>query len=300
LTIGVLPNFVIVGVSRAGTTTLFNALSAHPQVCGSSPRETRYFHPVRYGEPLAPIADYSAYFRRYAGEPVVMECTPDYFYGGAATARTIKDACDPRVMVVLREPISRLISFYRFMQSRLQLPRGMTLIDYVARCQVVPEANMNRRDTNVYTGLWSGQFARQLPDWIGVFGDRLDIVFFDDLLADQPAVLAEQCRRLGIDPVLARASADAEIIAAGYRSPAVQRAADFAAKRSRAVFRRYPAIYSNGRRIYEAINQRPGAATAIPATAQREISAIYQPWNELLGQQLRDIGHTRLPDWLSQ
>jgi hypothetical protein len=75
LTSGTVPNFIVIGVSRAGTTMLFNALSAHPQVCGSSTKETRYFQAVRYGEPLAPIANYNAYFRRCAGEPVIMECT---------------------------------------------------------------------------------------------------------------------------------------------------------------------------------------------------------------------------------
>jgi Sulfotransferase domain len=297
---GALPNFIVVGVSRAGTTTLFNALAAHPQVCASSTKETRYFQAVRYGEPLAPLSDYQAYFRRFSGEPVVMECTPDYFYGGAATAQAIKATCDPRVTIILREPISRLISFYRFMGSRLQLPRDMTLTSYVTRCLAVPEANMNRRDTNVYTGLWGGQYARHLPAWLETYGDRLDIVFFDDLAADPAALLARLCRRLGIDPTEAQPATDPENPSAGYRSPTAQRAAAFAAKRSRAVFRRFPALYATSRRLYEAVNQQQSAETPVAATALREISAVYQPWNELLGQQLRDAGHSQLPEWLSQ
>src|SRR4051794_31079691 len=155
-----LPNFIIVGVSRAGTTTMFNALAEHPQVCASTSKETRYFQAVRYGEPLPPLSEYQAYFRRCSGEPVTMECTPDYFYGGAATAASIKAVCDPRVMIILREPISRLISFFRFMQARLQVPADMTLQQYVERCQAVPDEHMNDRANNVYTGLWGGQYAR--------------------------------------------------------------------------------------------------------------------------------------------
>jgi hypothetical protein len=300
LTSAVLPNFVIVGVSRSGTTSLFNALAAHPQICASSTKETRYFQAVRYGEPLAPIADYQAHFRRYSGQPVVMECTPDYFYGAAATAQAIKAVCDPRVLLILREPISRLISFYGFMQSRLQLPRDMTLTDYIARCQAVPDANMNRRDTNVYTGVWSGQYARQLPDWIDTYGDRLDIVFFDDFISDPATTLAEISRRLGIDPAAAPTETDTENTSAGYRSPAAQRVAAFTAKRSRALFRRYPALYAGSRRLYEAVNQRQATPTHVAATVRREISAVYQPWNELLAHQLHDIGHTDLPEWLAQ
>jgi hypothetical protein len=169
---GSLPNFIVVGVRRAGTTTMFEALSAHPQVCSSATKETRYFQAVRYGEPLRPIGDYQAYFRRYSGEPITMECTPDYFYGGAATAQAIQEVCDPRVAIILREPLSRLISFYRLMHGRSQIPKDMTLQRYVERCQAVPDVDMNRRASNPYTGLWAGQYARFLPAWLEAFPGR--------------------------------------------------------------------------------------------------------------------------------
>jgi hypothetical protein len=184
LTRAALPNFIIAGVSRAGTTTMFNALAAHPQVCSSTTKETRYFQAVRYGEPLAPLSEYQSYFRRCGAQPVTMECTPDYFYGGAATAAAIKSVCDPRIAIILREPISRLISFYRFMQSRLQIPQDMSLQQYVERCLAVPDADINDRANNVYTGLWGGQYARVLPDWLAAYPGRCDVYFFDDLVAD--------------------------------------------------------------------------------------------------------------------
>jgi hypothetical protein len=297
---GVLPNFIVVGVSRAGTTTLFNALSTHPQVCSSTTKETRYFQAVRYGEPLAPVGEYRAHFRRYANEPVVMECTPDYFYGGAATAAAIKEVCNPRVTIILREPISRLISFYSFMRVRLQIPQDMTLQRYVERCQALPEADMNRRASNVHTGLWGGQYARFLPDWLAAYPDRCDIYFFDDLIADAATLLADQCKQLGIDPLEVLAPDDAENSSDSYRSPAAQRFAAAAAKHSRGLFRRYPELYTRSRRAYEALNQRPTPPAPIPETVRREINAIYRPWNELLSQQLHDAGHRDLPGWLSQ
>jgi hypothetical protein len=301
LTSGSVPNFIVVGVSRAGTTMVFNTLSAHPQVCGSSTKEARYFQAVRYGEPLAPLAAYQAYFRRYAGEPVTMECTPDYFYGGAATAQAIKEVCDPRVTIILREPISRLISFFRFMQSRLQLPADMTLQEYVGRCQALPETSMNLRSSNVYTGLWGGRYAQFMPAWLEAFPGRCDVYFFDDLIADPAALIADQCRRLGIDPAAARTKPEIENPSIGYRSPTAQRVAAMTAKRSRALFRRYPALYGPSRRAYEAVNQRRSwAATPVAETVRREISAVYRPWNELLAHQLHDAGVGTLPPWLAQ
>jgi hypothetical protein len=57
---------------------------------------------------------------------------------------------------------------------------------------------------------------------------------------------------------------------------------------------------SNGADEYDALNQRAPIDTPIAATVRREISAAYRPWNELLGQQLRDAGHVALPEWSSQ
>ncbi|MGN6475403.1 MAG: sulfotransferase family protein, partial [Mycobacteriales bacterium] len=261
-----LPNFIVVGVSRAGTTTVFNTLSRHPQVLASSTKETRYFQSVRYGEPLPPLAEYEAYFRRYDGEPVVMECTPDYFYGGQETATAIKATCDPRVAVILREPVSRLISFFPFMQGRLQVPAEMTLEEYVAKCRAVPAEEMNTRAANTYTALWGGQYARFLPDWLETFPGKCDIFFFDDLRADPIGLLGEQCARLGIDPKLLPAEVPVDNSAPAYRSRGMQRTAAFLARRGRAVLHRYPALYSRARRGYEAVNKAEAPRVEVPST----------------------------------
>ncbi|HWA64965.1 MAG TPA: sulfotransferase [Mycobacteriales bacterium] len=294
-----LPNFVVVGVSRAGTTTVFNTLSKHPQVLASSTKETRYFQAVRYGEPLAPLADYEAYFRRYTGQPVVMECTPDYFYGGERTAAAIKEVCDPRVAIILREPASRLISFFQFMQGRLQIPADMTLPDYVDRCRALSPAEADTRAGNNFTALWGGQYARWLPAWLSAYDGRCDIFFFDDLIRDPLGLLAEQCRRLGIDPARLPAAVPVDNSAPAYRSPVMQRAAASGARLGRRVLHRYPKLYSTARRSYEAVNKAEAATVDVPPTLRREIEALYRPWNEQLRNQLHEAGVTNLPSWLT-
>jgi hypothetical protein len=296
----VLPNFIIVGVSRAGTTMVFNTLARHPDILSSSTKETRYFQAVRYGEALRPLSEYEAYFRRHSGQSVTMECTPDYFFGAEATAAAIKAVCDPRVTVILREPTSRLISFFQFMQGRLQVPATMTLTEYVNRCQSVATEAMNDRVNNNYTGLWAGQYARFLPAWLDAFPGRCDVFFYDDLRADAMALMAEQCRRLGVDPAALPKAAVIDNSAPSYRSSAVQRAAAFGARRGQAILHRYPKIYETARKTYEAVNKSPEhPQTAVPETLRREIEAIYRPWNEQLRDQLVAAGVGNLPPWLT-
>lgn len=294
-----LPNFIVLGVSRAGTTTVFNTLSRHPQILSSSTKETRYFQPIRYGEPLRPVDEYESYFRRHSGERITMECTPDYFYGAAPTAAAIKDVCDPRVAVILREPTARLISFFRFMQGRLQLPASMSLVEYVERCQAIPAWEMNRRASNNFTAVWGGQYARFLPAWLDAFPGRCDVLFFDDLSSSPMNVLGEQCRRLDLDPELLPGTVTVANSAPAYRSPTMQRGAALVARRGSAVLRRHPALYAKARRGYEAVNKAAPSPPAVPPTLRREIEAIYAPWNEQLRDQLSRVGVTELPEWLA-
>ena len=76
-----LPNLVIAGVSRAGTTSLFRYLAQHPDVGTSDVKELRYFSAVRHGQPLEPLDMYAAHFKACT-QAFAVEATPGYFYGG--------------------------------------------------------------------------------------------------------------------------------------------------------------------------------------------------------------------------
>src|SRR5262249_12808285 len=123
---------VIAGVEKAGTTSLFRALSGHPQIAPSSVKETRYFQPILYGQPVAPIAEYESYFAGARTGQLRLEATPRYFYGGASIATRIREALgsEARVIVVLREPIARFESFFDFQKARLRIPADTTVADY--------------------------------------------------------------------------------------------------------------------------------------------------------------------------
>ena len=83
-------------------------------------KEASYFAPLRFGPaPLAAIESYRELFAHSDGEPWLMEATPAYFYGGARLIDAMQAILDePRIVVLLREPVERLWSEYRYLRSR--------------------------------------------------------------------------------------------------------------------------------------------------------------------------------------
>lgn len=107
-----LPDFLIIGAQKAGTTSLFNYLCLHPQVIGSVPKELFYFcsHPER-GEQW-----YRRHFPRRKTlldeQALCGEATPTSLYSGQAAKLAAKIVPAAKIIVLLREPASRAVSHY--------------------------------------------------------------------------------------------------------------------------------------------------------------------------------------------
>src|SRR5690242_13037086 len=82
-----LANFIIAGTEKAGTTSVFTYLSAHPSVCGSIVKETDFFRDSYTGDHPKDIAKYAHFFERCASNsPIVMEASPGYLGCGEQVA----------------------------------------------------------------------------------------------------------------------------------------------------------------------------------------------------------------------
>ena len=87
-----LPNLVIAGVGKAGTTSLFWYLSQHPDICASHEKEIRYFAALTEGgSELPPLESYAAHFRHCRGERYALEASPQYFHGGARVVAAVRE-----------------------------------------------------------------------------------------------------------------------------------------------------------------------------------------------------------------
>lgn len=295
------PNLVIAGVAKAGTTSLFSYLHQHPDIGTSDIKELRYFTPLRYGQPLPPLEEYTRHFRSCLHTRYALEATPGYFYGGRTLARAMKETCpDMHVIINLRAPAERCWSWFNFVKSRVRIPRETTFGAYLDTCEDLHRAGVDHLPENQpFWGLGAGCYADWLGDWIAEFEDRLHIVFFDDLQADPAGVITSLCSWLELDAAPVEDFDFAvENKTVPYRSRRLQRAAVTVNRHSETFFRRHPAVKRRLRSGYYALNRDDSASQMLPVD-RRRLDAFYRPYDERLAAQLATLDLRRPERWLS-
>jgi Sulfotransferase family len=298
---GRLPNLVIAGVAKAGTTSLFTYLAQHPDICGADVKELRYFTALGRGGQLKPIEEYTRHFRGCTGSRYAMEATPEYFHGGRALARGLRETCpDVHVVVSLRSPAERCWSWFRFVKNRLRLPKDVPFDEYLDRCEELRAAGSDAaRENYAYWGLGAGCYDEWLDDWRDEFGDRFRVIFFEDLVRDPAGVVRDVCAWLGLDTAVVDDFVfDAENTAVQYRAERLQRLAMAVNRRGEALLNRHPAVKRRIRSAYYRVNRQPSQDVFSPAARER-LAEFYRPHNERLARQLTAAGIAH-PAWLEQ
>ena len=119
-----LPNAIVAGAPKCGTSSLYFWLSAHPDVCASPVKETFFFADEvnRFNRDANilehDLAVYARYFQKCSQAPVRLEATAPYIYYDKSLAHIPALSSQPKVLFVLREPSARLYSQYRFERFR--------------------------------------------------------------------------------------------------------------------------------------------------------------------------------------
>lgn len=289
---------VVAGVNKAGTTSLYVSLAEHPDVAPSAIKETRYFLPARYGEPLPPREQWKGYFASDA--PVRLEATPSYFYGGAAVATAMRSVLtDPRVVLVLREPVARAISFFEYQKVRLRFPDSMTMEEYLAEADALGDAVGATPDTEKYMAVRGGEYARWLPEWWEVMGRAaVRIEWFDALTADAVAVVRGLGDWIGLDPAGLPTELRSENRTTAFKNARLQKAALWFNDSSERMLRRAPAVKRGLRSLYYRVNGRGAPSGTATDAVRAELAARFTEPNARLAALLDDAGIAR-PPWLA-
>jgi Sulfotransferase family len=297
-----LPNLIIAGVSKAGTTSLFRYLAQHPDVSPSDVKELRYFQPLRHGGDLEPLHTYASHFADRSHERYAMEATPGYFYGGRALAEGLnKTLPEARVVVSLRDPVERCWSWYSFMRSRARIEKSMSFETYLDRCESLHTAGTDGEiDAQPFWGLGGGCYARWVDAWYDVFGDRFTVIFFEDLVREPHETIAALCHWLSIDVnTTATFRYGVENKTEQYRSKVIQQVALQFNRSAGRFFERHLALKRRLRQAYYTVNRQQNSLRP-SAQAVDRLRDFYLPHNENLARSIAARQSGPIPSWVTR
>lgn len=103
------PHFLVVGVQKGGTTTLHSLLKLHPEIFLPDKKELHFFS-LNYDKGLP---WYSSHFSEAYSHQIAGEVTPYYLFHPYVAERILKDLGQIKVIVLLRDPVARLVSHYK-------------------------------------------------------------------------------------------------------------------------------------------------------------------------------------------
>jgi hypothetical protein len=118
------PGFIMVGAQRCGTTTLFRALMAHPQIVrpafhkGINFFDLNYYRGMTWYRGHFPVARIAQAATAHHGGPVSFEASGYYMYHPFALERAARDLPRVKLVVMLRDPVERAFSAYKHEYAR--------------------------------------------------------------------------------------------------------------------------------------------------------------------------------------
>jgi hypothetical protein len=302
---GRLANLLIVGVPKAGTTSLFGYLEQHPDICGSDEKEIgyfNYFHPLAKGDrPRPSIETYKAHFAHCSGQRYALEATPSYAYGGEAVIAAVRELLgEPRVILSLRNPTDRLWSAYTFQRSLGNIPTIRSFEQYLSVCEQRRRDGIDRVETSRLQGLAIGFYAEYVPAWLDAFGSDLHVTFAEELAADPLSVVAGLFSWLAIDPAPVTTLDLTTRNVTNHPRSVPMATAVFAAKRLGDRLGILPAAVRRPlRSAYARLNSGILRERMDPAL-RRHVDELYAPSNRQVADALLAQGRTHLPQWLHE
>jgi hypothetical protein len=210
-----LPDFLVLGTKRGGTTSLFHNLLTHPDV-------VRMFPERRLKSPMYFASHYGNgerwYRSHFATRPyrtvlgaarrrptVTGDADPYYLYHPAVPQRVKSLMPEARLIVMLRDPVKRAYSHYWE-----RVANGVETLDFEAALAAEPtrlapelsrldDPNHYSRPHDWFSYRDRGVYAPQLERWFAEFDrSQILIVASEDFYRDEQSVLDEVTRFLGI------------------------------------------------------------------------------------------------------
>ena len=203
----ILPDFLIVGASKSGTSSIYHYLRQHPDVyLSEKQKEGRFFSQMQgcFQGPgdknvestvIRDLQSYEALFEGYTNQKAIGDISPEYLYFHEKAIPLIKSTLDEnvKIIIILRNPVDRAFSGY----THFKRDRRENLS--------FEEALQNEDERKNQNWIWawqyknSGFYFRQVMAFLDNF-KNVKVIIYEDLRDNEQSILSEICEFIGVDP----------------------------------------------------------------------------------------------------
>ncbi|MCF6297291.1 MAG: sulfotransferase domain-containing protein [Flavobacteriaceae bacterium] len=206
-----LPDFLIVGAAKSGTTSLFHHIGKSEQIFFSKEKEPHFFSfynsPPSFTSPeklptvISDISKYSKLFEKASENQLLGEASQSYLYMYETVIKNMYElygnkARQVKIIIILRNPIERAWSQYWHFKKNFN-----ETVDFLTA--IKKETISMRKKTNwniFYDYVGFGNYTQQIKAYQENF-DNVKIFLFDDLKIDTESVIKQLCNFLCIEEI---------------------------------------------------------------------------------------------------
>jgi len=206
-----LPDFLIVGAAKSGTSSLHFYLSEHKQVIMPEKiKELNFWHTYGhhdkraildfYPEMPRNIDDYVSFFKEKHHNELLGEISPSYIIYYEDTVNNLQSFYEEKakklkIVIILREPIDKIWSHYKFVKMYGLDPDNLSLKESILK------EEERKKNNSLLPDLFyidNTRYYKQVKYYLDNF-EQVKILLYDELKKDTQSVLNEICDFLGIE-----------------------------------------------------------------------------------------------------
>ena len=206
----VLPDFLIIGAQKCGTTSLYSYLTQHPGICDAKKKEIHYFdNPHNWNRGKSWYAShfctitYKESLRKKLGYwPIIGEATPDMHM--PFIPKSVHELIPSvKLIAMFRDPVDRAFSQHHH-DCKLSKKGNLTFKEAIAQSSLKISPEMKDvwsyfRKNNQLSYIRRGLYAEQLERWYQYFPkDSILIIISEEFFADPATELKKVLQFLNI------------------------------------------------------------------------------------------------------
>jgi hypothetical protein len=203
-----LPNFIVIGTAKSGTTSLYSYLLQHPDVYLPDQKELHYFTFNHLKENSNGPGDkeflkyvcstrqeYENHYLNVNTESAIGEVSPSYLYYSNVSDQIYTELGRVKIIILLRNPVQKAYSQYVHLlgEKRETLPFYDALM--------AEQSRIDARWLDIWRYAENTLYADRIKKYISVFSrENVKIVLFEDLVKDTEHIMCDLFNFLGVDP----------------------------------------------------------------------------------------------------